>query len=105
MAEGILHAGIGERFVERQCYNILSFPNMREKFFSGSKRMYYNRQANFTKYYLKINHCVANHGRTMTELGIYHKWEKIGVYMNIYQVVSLTEYLYCLDWSIIYMQN
>lgn len=37
----------------------------------------------------------------MTELGIYHKWEKIGVYMNIYQVVSLTEYLYCLEWSIL----
>lgn len=33
MAEGILHAGIGERFVERQCYNILSFPTMRERDF------------------------------------------------------------------------
>lgn len=33
MAEGILHAGMGERFVERQCYNILSFPTMRERFF------------------------------------------------------------------------
>lgn len=43
MAEGILHAGMGERFVERQCYNILSFPTMRERFFSGSKRVYYNR--------------------------------------------------------------
>lgn len=43
MAEGILHAGMGERFVERQCYNILSFPTMRERFFSGSKRVCYNR--------------------------------------------------------------
>lgn len=33
MAKGILHAGIGEKFVERQCYNILSFPTMREIFF------------------------------------------------------------------------
>lgn len=43
MAECILHAGMGERFVERQCYNILSFPTMRERFFSGSKRVFYNR--------------------------------------------------------------
>lgn len=43
MAKGILHAGMGEKFVERQCYNILSFPTMRKIFFSGSKRVYYNR--------------------------------------------------------------
>lgn len=33
MAECILHAGMGEKFVERQCYNILSFPTMRKIFF------------------------------------------------------------------------
>lgn len=34
----------------------------------------------------------------MIEFGIYYKWEKIGVYMNIYQVVFLIEYLYCLEY-------